>query len=105
MSREKCLVRPNEFQLSFLISILDNVESNISMVEVDTRGASEELRTAAVYQRRAGRRAACLMIVLVIVTAVVLLAVRHLGLLTPTCTHIVTDLVMTADYLLHLMDN
>lgn len=57
------------------IILEDNVESNISMVEVDTHGASQELRTAAVYQRRAGRRAACLMIVLTIVTAVVLLAV------------------------------
>ena len=51
------------------------------MVEFDTRAASEELRTAAVYQRRAGRRAACLMIVLTIVTAVVLLAVSSLTIL------------------------
>lgn len=54
---------------------IDNIESNISSVAVDTGGAAEELRTAHDYQRRAGRRAACLMVILVIVVAVVLLAV------------------------------
>ena len=58
------------------IECLDNIESNISSIEVDTSGAAEELSTAAEYQRKAGRRAACLMIVLVVVVAVVLLAVR-----------------------------
>jgi t-SNARE complex subunit (syntaxin) len=58
------------------IECLDNIESNISLVEGDTYGAAEELSTAAEYQRKAGRRAACLMIVLVVVVAVVLLAVR-----------------------------
>jgi hypothetical protein len=53
----------------------DNIELNISSVAQDTGAASEELRSAAVYQRKAGRRALCLMIVLVIVVAVVLLAV------------------------------
>ncbi|KIK06244.1 hypothetical protein K443DRAFT_674532 [Laccaria amethystina LaAM-08-1] len=55
--------------------MLDNIELNISSVAQDTGAASEELRSAAVYQRKAGRRALCLMIVLVIVVAVVLLAV------------------------------
>ncbi|EDR13650.1 uncharacterized protein LACBIDRAFT_308867 [Laccaria bicolor S238N-H82] len=54
--------------------MLDNIELNISSVAQDTGAASEELRSAAVYQRKAGRRALCLMIVLVIVVAVVLLA-------------------------------
>ncbi|KAH8096915.1 t-SNARE [Phellopilus nigrolimitatus] len=55
--------------------MLDNIESNITSIAVDTSGAAEELSTAHAYQRKAGRRAACLMIVLVIVICVVLLAV------------------------------
>lgn len=55
--------------------MLDNIESNISSVAVDTSGAAEELHTASDYQRKAGRRAACLMIVIVIVICIVLLAV------------------------------
>ncbi|KAK7689840.1 hypothetical protein QCA50_006479 [Cerrena zonata] len=55
--------------------MLDNIESNISSIAVDTAGAAEELTTAHDYQRRAGRRALCLMVVLVIVIAVVLLAI------------------------------
>ncbi|TCD59887.1 hypothetical protein EIP91_011254, partial [Steccherinum ochraceum] len=54
--------------------MLDNIESNISSIAVDTAGAAEELTTAHEYQRRAGRRALCLMLVLVVVVAVVLLA-------------------------------
>ncbi|KAF8575480.1 t-SNARE [Ramaria rubella] len=48
--------------------MLDNIESNITSVAVDTSAAATE----------AGRRAACLMIVLVIVICIVLLAVRAL---------------------------
>jgi syntaxin 7 len=48
---------------------------NISSVAVDTGAASEELTTAAEYQRKAGRRAACLLLVGVFVVAIVLLAV------------------------------
>ncbi|CAL1713533.1 unnamed protein product [Somion occarium] len=55
--------------------MLDNIESNISSIAVDTAGAAEELTTAHEYQRKAGRRALCLMVVLVIVIAVVLLAI------------------------------
>ncbi|TDL29127.1 t-SNARE [Rickenella mellea] len=55
--------------------MLDNIESNISSVAVDTSGAAEELSTASEYQRKAGRRAACLMIVIVVVICIVLLAV------------------------------
>ncbi|KAK0464071.1 t-SNARE [Armillaria novae-zelandiae] len=55
--------------------MLDNIEANISSVALDTSRASEELTTAAHYQRKAGKRAACLMIVLTVVTAIVLLAV------------------------------
>ncbi|KAL0960952.1 hypothetical protein HGRIS_005952 [Hohenbuehelia grisea] len=55
--------------------MLDNIESNISSVAVDTSGAAEELTTAHEYQRRAGRRAACLMMILVVVVAIVLLAI------------------------------
>ncbi|KAG9049213.1 hypothetical protein FS837_010849 [Tulasnella sp. UAMH 9824] len=57
-------------------SMIDNIESNLTSVAVNTAGASEELVVASEYQRKAGRRAACLGIVLVIVTCVVLLAVR-----------------------------
>ncbi|KAG1814075.1 t-SNARE [Suillus variegatus] len=55
--------------------MLDNIESNVYSIAVDTQGAAEELSTASEYQRKAGRRAACLMIILVIVVAVVLLAI------------------------------
>ncbi|CDO74273.1 hypothetical protein BN946_scf184647.g2 [Trametes cinnabarina] len=54
--------------------LIDNIESNISSIAVDTSGAAEELTTAHEYQRRAGRRALCLMLVLVVVVCVVLLA-------------------------------
>ncbi|KAG8998608.1 hypothetical protein FRB95_013171 [Tulasnella sp. JGI-2019a] len=56
-------------------SMLDNIESNVISVAVNTAGANEELTTAADYQRKAGRRALCLMLVLVIVICVVLIAV------------------------------
>lgn len=55
--------------------MIDNIESNISSVAVDTSGAAEELNTASGYQRQAGRRAACLMVILVVVVSIVLLAV------------------------------
>ncbi|KAJ7600475.1 t-SNARE [Mycena floridula] len=55
--------------------MIDNIESNISSVAMDTERGADELHTAADYQRKAGRRMACLMIVLVIVVAIVLLAV------------------------------
>ncbi|KAF9005543.1 t-SNARE [Cyathus striatus] len=55
--------------------MIDNIELNISSVAADTGAASEELHTAAAYQRKAGQRAACLMIILAIVVGVVLLAV------------------------------
>ncbi|EAU85799.1 hypothetical protein CC1G_05016 [Coprinopsis cinerea okayama7 len=55
--------------------MLDNIEMNISSVAADTGAASEELRTAHEYQRRAGRRAACLLLILSVVVAVVLLAI------------------------------
>ncbi len=57
---------------------VDNIESNISSIAVDTSGAAEELSTASEYQRKAGRRAACLMIVIVIVVCIVLLAVSFI---------------------------
>ncbi|KAF8349419.1 t-SNARE [Amanita rubescens] len=56
-------------------SMIDNIELNVSSVAADTGSAAEELRTAAVYQRKAGRRAACLMLIVVFVLAIVLLAV------------------------------
>ncbi|KAF8268537.1 t-SNARE [Lactarius quietus] len=61
--------------------MLDNIESNVYSIAVDTAGAAEELSTASEYQRKAGRRAACLGLVLIVVVAVVLLAVCPL---TPT---------------------
>jgi t-SNARE complex subunit (syntaxin) len=54
---------------------LDNIESNITSVAVDTGAAATELTTAHEYQRKAGRRAACLMIVFALVICIVLLAV------------------------------
>ena len=56
-------------------SIIDNIESNVYSIAVDTAGAAEELTTASEYQRKAGRRAACLGLVIIIVIAVVLVAV------------------------------
>ena len=56
-------------------SFVDNIELNISSVSADTGAASQELTTAAEYQRKAGKRAACLMLILAVVAAVVLLAV------------------------------
>ncbi|KIJ62681.1 hypothetical protein HYDPIDRAFT_135890 [Hydnomerulius pinastri MD-312] len=55
--------------------MLDNIESNVYSIAVDTQGAAEELSTASDYQRKAGRRAACLMVILVFVVAVVLIAI------------------------------
>ncbi|KAN0102334.1 t-SNARE [Russula decolorans] len=55
--------------------MLDNIESNVYSIAVDTAGAAEELTTASEYQRRAGRRAACLGLVIIIVIVVVLIAV------------------------------
>ncbi|KAI0075081.1 t-SNARE [Panus rudis PR-1116 ss-1] len=55
--------------------MLDNIESNISSIAVDTAGAAEELHSAHEYQRKAGRRALCLMLVIVVVIAIVLLAI------------------------------
>ena len=56
-------------------SIIDNIESNVYSIAVDTAGAAEELSTASEYQRKAGRRAACLGLVIIVVIAVVLIAV------------------------------
>ena len=61
------------------VEILDNIESNIYSIASDTRGAAEELSTAAEHQRKAGRRAACLMFIIVFVVAIVLMAVSHCG--------------------------
>ena len=59
-------------------SFTDNIESNISSVEVNVREADRELTTAADYQRKAGKRGACLMIIIGIVVTIVLIAVRVL---------------------------
>jgi len=56
-------------------TMLDDISGSLERIAVDTGGASEELTTAAEYQRKAGRRAACLMFILAIVAAVVLLAI------------------------------
>ncbi|TFK73192.1 t-SNARE [Pluteus cervinus] len=56
-------------------TMLDDISGNIERIAVDTGGASEELTSAADYQRKAGRRAACLMFILAIVAGVVLLAI------------------------------
>lgn len=53
----------------------DNIELNISSVAVDTQEASQQLTTAAQYQRTAGRRAACLLLILAVVAGIVLIAV------------------------------
>jgi t-SNARE complex subunit (syntaxin) len=66
-------------------SIIDNIESNIYTIAVDTAGAAEELSSASDYQRKAGRRAACLGLVVIIVIAVVLIAVRRRFLRTTPC--------------------
>ncbi|KAJ2911534.1 hypothetical protein MD484_g8881, partial [Candolleomyces efflorescens] len=73
-------------------TMLDNIEMNISSVAVDTGAASEELTTAAEYQRKAGRRAACLLLVLVFVVAIVLLAVNSLVMIYTHVTFIYSTL-------------
>ena len=60
-------------------SFIDNIESNLYTVAVNSAGAAEELSTASEYQRKAGRRAACLGLVIIIVIMVVLIAVGHLS--------------------------
>ncbi|KIJ17877.1 hypothetical protein PAXINDRAFT_98060 [Paxillus involutus ATCC 200175] len=55
--------------------MLDNIESNVYSIAVDTQAGAEELSTASEYQRKAGRRAACLMIIIVFVVAIVLIAI------------------------------
>ena len=69
--------------MAILGKLIDNIESNISSIAVDTSGAAEELSTASEYQRKAGRRAACLMIIMVVVICVVLIAVSQLFLSHP----------------------
>lgn len=59
------------------IAWIDNIESNVTDVEADTRLAGTELTAAHEYQRKAGRRMVCLMLLLVVVITVVLLAVSH----------------------------
>lgn len=59
-------------------NMVDNIESNISNIAVDTTSAAEELGTAHRYQKRAGRRAACLMLVIVFVVCIVLIAVSFM---------------------------
>ncbi len=61
-----------------MASFTDNIESNISSVEVHTREADRELNTAADYQRKAGNRGAWLMIIVAVVITIVLIAVRVL---------------------------
>ena len=58
--------------------LVDNIESNISSVEVNVRDADRELTTAADYQRKVSSRGTCLMIIVVIVITIVLVAVRML---------------------------
>ena len=83
--RRRCLSWPSSHWIS------DNIESNISSVAVDTRGAAEELQTASEYQRKAGKRAACLMMIVVIVVCIVLLAVSFI---TSTPDNYVTGLTV-----------
>ena len=66
------------FQQQLTASSTDNIESNISSVEVHTREANRELTTAADYQSKAGRRGAWLMIIIAVVVTIVLIAVRVL---------------------------
>ena len=42
-----------------VLMTIDNIELNISSVKVDTGAASQQLTTAAEYQRKAEKRAAC----------------------------------------------
>lgn len=74
-------------KFKFSSGVADNIEYNITSVATDTSRASEELTTAAEYQRKAGRRAACLMIILVIVVAIVLLAVCGPSFFVSTHSH------------------
>ncbi|KAH8817672.1 t-SNARE [Flagelloscypha sp. PMI_526] len=54
---------------------VNNIETYISSVEIDTDAADREVTRSYEYQRRAGRRTACLMIIFAFVVAICLLAV------------------------------
>ncbi|KAI0275936.1 t-SNARE, partial [Russula aff. rugulosa BPL654] len=71
--------------------MLDNIESNVYSIAVDTAGAAEELSTASEYQRKAGRRAACLGLVIIIVIVVVLIAVWHHFIVVGGCGCVTID--------------
>ncbi|GAP88667.1 putative snare domain-containing protein [Rosellinia necatrix] len=54
---------------------LQTIEGNAVNVRDDTRGADQELRSAARYQKNARSKACCLLLVLVVIMTIVLLAV------------------------------
>jgi t-SNARE complex subunit (syntaxin) len=64
--------------LTLTASFTDNIESNISSVEVNVREANGELTIAADSQRKAGNRGAWLMIIVAVVVTIILIAVRVL---------------------------
>lgn len=70
----------------------DNIESNVTSVEADTRLAGDELNVAHEYQRRAGRRMICLLLVMVIVITIVLLAVSYKALAVSSPSHLLNQL-------------
>ncbi|KAI1110992.1 t-SNARE [Nemania sp. NC0429] len=54
---------------------LVTIEGNVNNVREDTRGADQELRQAARYQKNARSKACCLLLVLAVILTIVLLAV------------------------------
>ena len=54
--------------------MVDSIADNVESTREDTRGASQELRTANRYQKSARSKACCLLVVLAVVLIVVILA-------------------------------
>ena len=53
---------------------LDMIEQNVDNTRTDTRGADQELRSAARYQKNARSRACILLLILAVILTIVILA-------------------------------
>ncbi|RKF57604.1 Syntaxin pep12 [Golovinomyces cichoracearum] len=54
--------------------LLDTIHDNVENTRVDTRGAEQELRSAARYQKKARSKACCLLLVLAVILTIIILA-------------------------------
>lgn len=56
-------------------TVLDIIEQNVDNTRTDTRGADQELRSAARYQRNARSKACILLVIVAVIVTIILLAV------------------------------